>query len=312
LSIQIEIFKRTSQVFFKHTSKNGSHQDVTKKAKKILKSIPHIPINPRGIQHKHIIDNQFIARHVSCLSPEYTILYIHGGGFIGGTPRTYINVSAQLAKKLRAEVYIIKYPLSPEKPFPAAVNHCLYSYQYLLDQNKDPKKIIIMGDSAGGGLTLSTLLKIRDNALPSPRNAVCFSPFANCLIKPEDMASKAKKDPMISENIVNVCVRNYLPNIEDRSHPYASPALGDFSGIPPIQIFVSTEEVLYQNAVDVWKKATSDGCHVDLVQEKGVLHVWPVMAPFAPESNRALDKAIEFIQKKTLQTVNSNSTNSTN
>ncbi|OUS03644.1 hypothetical protein A9Q81_07210 [Gammaproteobacteria bacterium 42_54_T18] len=308
MSIQIELFKRTSQIFFKRTSKIGSHQDVTKRAKKILNSIPHIPLNIKGIQHKNIIDNQFVARHVSCQYPEYTILYIHGGGFIGGTPRTYINVSAQLAKKLQAEVYIIKYPLSPEEPFPAAVNYCLDAYKYLLNLKKDPEKIIIMGDSAGGGLTLSTLLKIRDNALPSPRNAVCFSPLANCLIKQEDMAAKAKQDSMISENIVNVCVKNYLPNINDRSHPYASPALGDFSGIPPIQIFVSTEEVLYQNAIDVWKKATSDGCHVDLVQEKGVLHVWPVMAPFAPESNRALNKAIEFIQEKTLQTLNSKAT----
>ncbi len=308
MSIQIEFFKRTSQVFFKRTSKIGSHQDVTKRAKKVLSAIPHIPINLKGIQHKKIIDNQFVARHVSCQYPEYTILYIHGGGFIGGTPRTYINVSAQLAKKLRAEVYIIKYPLSPEKPFPAAVNHCFDAYQHLLNLKKDPKKIVIMGDSAGGGLTLSTLLKIRDNALPSPRNAVCFSPLANCLIKPEDMAEKAEQDPMISENIVNVCVKNYLPNIEDRSHPYASPALGDFSNIPPIQIFVSTEEVLYQNAIDVWKKATSDGCHVDLVQEKGVLHVWPVMAPFVPESNKALNKAIKFIQEKTLQTLHSNAT----
>ncbi|MBL4703904.1 MAG: alpha/beta hydrolase fold domain-containing protein [Flavobacteriales bacterium] len=187
--MQIEFFKRTSQVFFKRASQNGSHQEVTTKAKKMLNSIPHIPLHTKGVQHKHIVDNQFVARHVSCQSPEYTILYIHGGGFIGGTPRTYINVSAQLAKKLRAEVYIIKYPLSPEQPFPAAVNHCLDAYQYLLDLNKDPKKIVIMGDSAGGGLTLSTLLKIRDNALPSPRNAVCFSPLANCLIKPEDMAA---------------------------------------------------------------------------------------------------------------------------
>lgn len=308
MSIQIEFFKRTSQVFFKRTSNIGSHQDVTKRAKKILSSIPHIPLNLKGIQQKKIIDNQFVAQHISCHHPEYTILYIHGGGFIGGTPRTYINVSAQIAKKLRAEVYIIKYPLSPEQPFPAAVNHCFDAYQYLLNLKKDPKKIVIMGDSAGGGLTLSTLLKIRDNALPSPRNAVCFSPLANCLIKQEDMAAKAKQDPMISENIVNVCVTNYLPNIEDRSHPYASPALGDFSGIPPIQIFVSTEEVLYQNSIDVWQKATSDGCHVDLVQEKGVLHVWPVMAPFAPESNKALNTAIEFIQEKTLQTLNTNTT----
>ena len=124
------------------------------------------------------------------------MLYIHGGGFIGGTPRTYINVSAQLAKKLRADIYIIEYPLSPEQPFPAAVNHCFDAYQYLLNFKKDPKKIVIMGDSAGGGLTLSTLLKIRDNALPCPRKG-CTS----CLAGDGPICSRVKQGSQHSDRI---------------------------------------------------------------------------------------------------------------
>jgi len=257
---------------------------------------PTLTILPRGVTISEINHPSFKGDHVSVANPEMTILYIHGGAYIGGQTKTYYNLTGRLARRLNAEAYLVKYPFAPEHPYPAAVNCVLEAYEYLLDQGKDPHKIVISGDSAGGGLTLALLLAIRDRKLPQPRCAVALSPGSNCFPDNEELNALDRTETMLSADIVRTVIDIYVPDVSRRSEPYASPALGDYTGVCPVMILVSNEEVLYGDAVRARSALEKAGVKVEWFERKGVFHVWPIMVPLLPEARKDLKKIVRFIQ----------------
>nr|AJD73962.1 esterase lipase [uncultured microorganism] len=225
-----------------------------------------------------------------------TILYIHGGAYIAGVTRTYHNLAGKLASALQAEVLLPRYPFAPEHPFPHAINAMDDAYRFLLARGTAPENIVIAGDSAGGGLTLALLLSIRDSGLPTPRCAVVFSPGANSTDDAPQLDALSRTDVMLSASMIRNVIKVYIPNTADRTHPYASPALGDYTGLPPLMITVATDECLYDDALRVRARAEAAGVPVTWLERTGLFHVWPVMVPFLPEARQDIEKVIAFIR----------------
>lgn len=294
MSLQARIIKTFTRKTIKRNGLN--EKQLVRHLRRVFNHTPTISLLPRGIKIRKIETDAFEGELVTGGNSNVTVLYIHGGAYIGGVIRTYHNLAGRLAEQLNGEVYLVKYPFAPEHPFPSAVDRVLEAYRYLLSEGKDPGNIVICGDSAGGGLTLATLLHIRDKGLPLPRCAVALSPAASCFPDEEQLAVLDKTDAMLSADMIRRVIDIYVPNKEDRSHPYASPGLADYTGLPPLMITASNEEVLFSDAKLVRTAAEKSGVKVEWLERKNVFHVWPIMVPFLPEANQDLKKIVNFIQ----------------
>ncbi|MGB2246136.1 MAG: alpha/beta hydrolase [Alcanivorax sediminis] len=295
MSIQATLIKAVTRRTIKRSGLN--EEQLVRHLRKVFNNSPSLTLMPFGVKLSRINQPGFAGDRLSVSDPQVTMLYIHGGAYIGGVTKTYHNMAARLAKQLNGEVYLPTYPFAPEHPFPSAVNRVMEAYEYLLGLGKRPEDIVIAGDSAGGGLTLATLLHIRDKGLPQPRCAVTLSPGSNC--QPDDRILDAMdpSDAMLSADIIRTVIDIYVPDTEHRTHPYASPCLGDYSGICPLMITVSTDEVLYSDAKRVREAAEKSGVKVEWLERGGVFHVWPVMTPFLPEARQDIRKISAFIQR---------------
>ncbi len=295
MSIQATLIKAVTRRTIKRSGLNEAQ--LVRHLRKVFNNSPSLTLMPFGVKLSQVSQPGFEGDRLSVKDPQTTVLYIHGGAYIGGVTKTYHNMAGRLAKQLDGEVYLATYPFAPEHPFPAAVDRVLEAYEYLLGLGKRPEDIVIAGDSAGGGLTLATLLHIRDKGLAQPRCAVTLSPGSNCF--PDDAILDAldPSDAMLSADIIRTVIDIYVPDAEQRSHPYASPCLGDYTGICPLMITVSTDEVLYADAKRVRQAAEQSGVAVEWLERGGLFHVWPVMAPFLPEARQDLKKISAFIRR---------------
>ena len=177
MSLQATLVKAVTRRTIKRSGL--SDEQVVRHLRKVFNSTPSLTLMPFGVKLSQVDQPQFRGERLSVANPAVTVLYLHGGAYVGGVTRTYHNLAGRLAKKLKGEVYLATYPFAPEHPYPEAVNRVMEAYEYLLGLGKQPQDIVIAGDSAGGGLTLATLLHIRDKGLPQPRCAVLLSPGSN-------------------------------------------------------------------------------------------------------------------------------------
>lgn len=225
-------------------------------------------------------------------APEVTILYLHGGAFIGGRLKTYNNFCGRLAKALNAQVFLPDYRLAPEFPYPAATDDVFSVYESLCD---DSRPLVVAGDSAGGNLTLVTLLKARDQQLPLPDCALAISPGADATGRFPSLQANSDSDVMLSKVMIDTAVSVYL-NGADPAQPYISPCLGDYSGFPPLILTVSEEECLRDDAYSVAQKARDAGVNVTLISRSGMPHVWPVFTSLLPEARQDFPKILQKIK----------------
>ena len=228
---------------------------------------------------------------------ENVILYLHGGGYILGSITSHRELMARISRASKARVLIIDYRLAPEHPFPAAVDDAYNAYQWLIeDQKIAPSNIIIAGDSAGGGLTLVTLINLRDKAITLPAAAVCLSPWTDLGLTGESYKTKKRIDPMVAIDGLMFDSQLYLGET-DYTNPLASPLYGDLKGLPPLLIIVGTAEILLDDSVEFAKKAKKVGVDVMLDIWDDMPHVFPAFAAFAPEGQQAIEKMGEFMKK---------------
>lgn len=224
-----------------------------------------------------------------------TLIYLHGGVFAFRSPSIHRNLASQIAQPLNAQTVMVDYRLAPEFPFPCAIEDVLTVYRLLLERGTRPGEIIIAGDSAGGGLTLSTLLGIRDQGLPSPACAICLSPWADLTQSGRSMYTRALADPMLSKDMLDWAAGMYLQDT-DADHPWASPIFADLSGLPPLLIQVGTDEVLLDDARRVHSAAERDGVQSRLEVWDHMLHVWQATS-LLPEAELAIQSMAEFVGK---------------
>jgi acetyl esterase/lipase len=226
------------------------------------------------------------------------VLFLHGGGFIIGSPALYRHVTWRIATTTRARVLAVDYRLAPEHPFPAALEDAAAAYQWLLDQGADARRIAVMGDSAGGGLVFSLMLRLRDEGSPLPGAAVALSPWTDLALTGPSLKLNANADPLLNAEDPPQFVEDYLAGADPRT-PYASPLYGDPAGLPPTMIQVGSDEVLRDDAVRMADRMREAGCQVELEIWPRMPHVWHAFAPLIPEARRAIERIGSFVRNRT-------------
>jgi epsilon-lactone hydrolase len=222
------------------------------------------------------------------------VLHLHGGGFITGSPPLYRHLTWRIASAARACVLSIDYRLAPEYPFPAALDDAVTAYHWLLAEGADPRRIAVMGDSAGGGLALSLLLRLRDQGIPLPAAAVALSPWTDLALTGPSLSLNASADPLVSAEQARRFVDYYLAGADPRT-PYASPLYGKPEGLPPTIIQVGSDEVLRDDAVRMADRMRAAGCRVELEIWPRMPHVWHLFAPVMPDARSAIERIGAFV-----------------
>ncbi|WDD90774.1 alpha/beta hydrolase (plasmid) [Burkholderia sp. FERM BP-3421] len=224
------------------------------------------------------------------------ILYLHGGGYCFCSPLTHRTVAAALAQEADARAFSLDYRLAPEHPFPAAVDDTLAAYRALLDDGVRPDRIVVAGDSSGGGLALALLLSLRDAGEPLPAGAVLFSPWTDLAATGASLAANDASDVMLTAVAVKNFSRYYLGDTA-ADHPVASPLYGEYAGLPDLFIQASDSEVLLDDAARVARKASEAGVGVDFKVWRRLPHAWATLTPMLPEARAAIREAGGFIRK---------------
>ncbi|WP_418955211.1 alpha/beta hydrolase [Streptomyces tritici] len=222
------------------------------------------------------------------------LLYLHGGGYVIGSPDTHAALAGELARRAGLRAVSVDYRLAPEHPFPAAVDDGLAAYRELLERGTGPEDLVLAGDSAGGGLTLATLLAAREAGLPQPAAAVLFSPWTDLTLAGESMRSKAEADPIFTEADIRAYADLYI-GAGDRANCLASPVLADLTGLPPLLVQVGANEVLLDDAVRLAGRAGAADVEVTLEVGPSLPHVFQHFYDRLDEADAALDRAARFL-----------------
>ncbi|MDX1587354.1 MAG: alpha/beta hydrolase [Oleiphilaceae bacterium] len=258
---------------------------------------PPMPVMlPKGVHQQSFRTESVSGDWLSVKDPGRAVLYLHGGGYVSGVTKTYLNLCGKLANALHADVYLPNYRLAPEHPFPAAVEDAMASYRLLLTRF-GPGSITIMGDSAGGGLALGTLLAIRETQLPMPRCAVAYSPYADMTQEQPSREANQDTDSFFMASTFQMIRTLYTPSDESRRHPQASPVFGDFDGFPPLLLTVDEGECLRDDAYCVADRAREAGVPVETISRTGMMHVWPIFYPLLSEAREDVAATVRFIRK---------------
>jgi monoterpene epsilon-lactone hydrolase len=222
------------------------------------------------------------------------ILYLHGGAYVAMSPRTHRCLTSRLATWSDARLFALEYRLAPEYPFPAALEDAVAAYRALIAAGKPSSRIVVAGDSAGGGLALALLLVLRDATDPLPAAAVLFSPWTDLAATGNSIVDNDASDPLFHGSWVARQARHYLGDTP-ATDPLASPVYAGLAGLPPLFIQVSDCEVLLDDSRRVAENATRSGVDTTLRIWHGVCHGWQIFAPVLPEGRAALREAGAFI-----------------
>lgn len=228
------------------------------------------------------------------------ILFFHAGAYNAGSNHSHRDLMGRLSKGSRMPVIGIDYRLAPENPFPAALYDALAAYQYLLENAYEPSDIILAGCSAGGGLILALMLRLKQERMPLPKGAVCICPWADLAMTGKSIASNNGKD-IISCARLESSVSLYC-GAQDRKDPLISPLYGDLSGFPPLLIQVGDQELLLDEAVALARSAKESGVFVELQVWPKMCHTWQLFAAKIPEGRQAILKISAWIRKLPEQT----------
>jgi len=229
---------------------------------------------------------------------DRVIQYVHGGGYVIGSAENYRTLSYGLSKASGARVLNVDYRLAPEHPFPAAVDDAVAAYGWLTGAGgAKPRQTAIAGDSAGGGLTLASLLAIRDGGGVLPAAGVCISPWADMEGSGESMRTKAAVDPLIQPEQIAWFSDHYM-NGADPKNPLASPIHAEFGGLPPLLILVGSAETLLDDSHRIADRAKDAGVDATLEVWDDMIHIWPYFAPMLSEGRDAIQRIGGFVKDR--------------
>jgi acetyl esterase/lipase len=237
--------------------------------------------------------------------PKKAIFYTVGGGYVSGNCNDHRTLVAKVAHISGVSILMFDHRLAPEDPYPAALEDSLQAYRWLLDHGYDSHNILMMGESAGGGLCLATLLALRDKGMPLPIAAVALSPWTDLALTGDSYRTQAKV--CISPPGMNVVCSKYYVGDHDPTDPYISPLYGDLHGLPPLYICVGDYETMRDDSTRFAAKAKDAGVDTTLVVGKKMIHCYPLMAPLFPEATQALNEICDFIKKQLATAAKENS-----
>jgi len=227
---------------------------------------------------------------------DKAVLYFHGGGYVSCTPQTHRPITAALARALHRRIFALDYRLAPESPFPAAVDDAVHAYAWLIQQGYKPGSIALAGDSAGGGLVLAALLRLRSTGQPLPACAACLSPWVD--LTGEWNYGNTESCAMFCPEDIGPFAELYLNGASPRL-PEASPVFANLMGLPPLLIQASSSELLYDEAVRLHEKAGRNGVDCTLRVYAGLPHVWQIFSFLIPEAGVAIQEIAAFVEERT-------------
>lgn len=223
------------------------------------------------------------------------ILYLHGGGYVAMSARTHRAITSRLATWSDSSLFALDYRLAPEHRFPAALDDARSAFAALIARGTPASRIVVAGDSAGGGLALALLVALRDADEARPAAGVLFSPWTDLAVTGPSMIDNDARDALFYGSWVAALARHYLGGTP-ATHPLASPVYADLSGLPPLLVQASASEVLLDDARRVVEHATRAGVAATLQVWPDTSHGWQIFAPILPEGRSALRAAAAFIR----------------
>jgi acetyl esterase/lipase len=255
------------------------------------------PLEP-GVRAEPVAIGDLAAEWLTSpdVAEKRVVLYLHGGGYVVGSLDTHRDLAARVGRAAGARVLALDYRLAPEHPHPCAVEDAVRGYRWLLDRDVAPSRLAIAGDSAGGGLTIATLVALRDRGIPLPAGAVCFSPWVDMEASGESVRTMLD-DPMLDEALLRHFARFYLADTDPRT-PLASPLHADLTGLPPFLVQASRHECLRDDAVRIVEGARKAGVDAELELTDEVPHVGQIFAAILPEGREAIERAGAFLRRR--------------
>ena len=229
---------------------------------------------------------------------DKVLFYLHGGAYVIGSPRTHRQLVSHMARAAGVVAVLPDYRLAPEHPFPAAIDDAVAVYRGLLESGFKGEDIIISGDSAGGGLSVATLLQLRHAGLPMPAAAVLLSPFLDLTGSGESATTRADRDPWFDVADLHVVARYYCPDENEWQNPLVSPVFANVAGLPPMLIHVGDDEILLSDSTRLAEKLEAEGVEVELEVWPHMWHVFQMFIRRMPESGAAVKKIATYIRKQ--------------
>lgn len=226
---------------------------------------------------------------------DQAVILVHGGGFCMGNAKGYREFGYRISKASGARVLVVDYRLAPENPFPAPLDDVVGAYRWLRQQ-AGIRSVALVGDSAGGGLVVGALVKLRDDGDQAPEAAVVCSPLIDLAGEGASITERAHLDPLPAAALVHAMGGAYLNGKEPKSTPLASPLYADLKGLPPLRVLVGTDEGLHDDAVRLVEKVREAGGEVEFEIGEEMVHIWPIFN-FLPEAQAATERIGEFLQK---------------
>lgn len=254
---------------------------------------------PADVQLTPVVANGVPAEWIGVPGADSgrVVLYVHGGGYVIGSLTSHRELVARIARAANARGLSVDYRLAPEHPFPAAVDDGVAAYRWLLSQGVSPSGIVIAGDSAGGGLTLATLVALKEAGDPLPAAGVCLSPWVDLEGIGDSMTSRDAIDPMVHKAGLAQMAAHYLNGADPRT-PLAAPLYAELAGLPPLLIQVGSAETLFDDSTRIAARARAAGVDVTFEEWPELFHVFQAISVL-PEARQATDKIGAFIQEKT-------------
>ncbi len=226
-----------------------------------------------------------------------SFLYFHGGGYLTGSSRTHRSLASRISRASGARVLLPNYRLAPEHRFPAAVEDSVAVYRWLIADGMDPARLVVGGDSAGGGLTLAMLTLLRDAGDPLPAATVLLSPWTDLAGTGESMVTRADDDPWLDPSQMPAGVRAYVGDTDPKD-PLASPLYAELHGLPPMLIQVGTAEIVLDDSRRLAVKAREAGVEVVLDEWEDQIHVFQAFAPYIPKARPAIHQIGLFVRQR--------------
>ncbi|KFL26668.1 hypothetical protein JP74_11245 [Devosia sp. 17-2-E-8] len=253
---------------------------------------------PEGAQFKPVIAGGVPSEWMDMpgSDPRRVFLFLHGGGYNAGSPKTHRKLAAQLAQATGTRVLMPDYRLAPEHPFPAAVKDALLAFGWLLSEGFKPSDIIVGGDSAGGGLALSMLLALREAGAEMPRAAVLLAPWTDLTVSSLSYERLRENDPIIVPERLRRAGTWYAGRRDPRD-PMASPMFADLAGLPPMLIHAGGNEVMLDDSAVFAERAQAAGCDVTFKIWPELWHVFHHAAPDVPEASEAIAEIGAYVHR---------------
>jgi epsilon-lactone hydrolase len=293
-SIQGRILYGAMKLFYSRIFPPGASIETVRKGTTSSRALEAMPRGSTWEQGRlGNVDGEWIRP--SNAAADRVLLYFHGGGYVTKTPAIHRTFIGRLAQAAGIRAFMVDYRLAPEHPFPAALDDAADVYHAVLEQGVTPSKIVLAGDSAGGGLTAALLLRLRDEGVALPAAAGIISGLLDCTLADQALPELQKDDPFLRLQDLELWVRCYYGDHDPRD-PLISPVFGALDGLPPLLIQVGEREILLPESLRFAEKAKNAGVEVTLKVWKGMIHAFPVFAAFLPEGRTALDEMGAFFR----------------